>query len=245
METVLDASEVSVNPDTELAAGSWRAIMPAGVPAAVVLFVDGVRRIDARVWVEGDDGTVEPGICATFAAGVVRCGITADIVASVVRRGVFSASRAVEPIATHLEHVVYEPFVSRDSSPEALWIALQDQMGRREVEMAEVASIEAPADALLAIDGPVTSRAHVPGAVGVVKSHATAYLPPELHRLVGRLSPGARTPVFTIGGRGSRHSWYLRLPGPPTMVPGRVWFAVNARPSSSPMPRFPWPTACA
>ena len=48
----------------------------------------------------------------------------------------------------------------------------------------------------------------------MIKTHATAYLPPELHRLVGTLpEPVARTPLFTIGGRGSRHSWYLRLPG--------------------------------
>jgi hypothetical protein len=47
-----------------------------------------------------------------------------------------------------------------------------------------------------------------------VKSHEVAYLPPELHRLVGELGAGERTPVFTIGTSFSRHSWYLRLPGP-------------------------------
>src|SRR5204863_9976613 len=43
---------------------------------------------------------------------------------------------------------------------------------------------------------------------------AVAYLPPELHRMVGHLGARQRTPVFTIGTTWSRHTWYLRLPGP-------------------------------
>ena len=86
-------------------------------------------------------------------------------------------------------------------------------MARREVEMAEEARVLAPDAALVLLDGPVTNRTHIPRAVGVIKTHATAYLPPPLHGLVGELPERARTPVFTIGGRGSRHSWYLRLPG--------------------------------
>lgn len=216
LEAVLDPSEVVVNADIETASDVWQPIAAptnAAARADVVLFVDGVRRIDARVWVEDDVGGVEPGVCASYAAGVVRAGEKAEIVAASVGRGVFSASRAIRPIATRYPEVVYAPHAAGDSTPEALWLAIQDQMGRREVEMAELARREAPDDALVLVDGPVTNRTHVPGAVGVIKTHATAYLPPELHRLVGTLPEGSRTPLFTIGGRGSRHSWYLRLPG--------------------------------
>lgn len=216
LEAVLDPSEVVVNADIETASDVWQPIAAptnADSRADVVLFVDGVRRIDARVWVEDDVGGVEPGVCASYAAGVVRAGEKAEIVAASVGRGVFSASRAIRPIATRYPEVVYAPHAAGDSTPEALWLAIQDQMGRREVEMAELARREAPDDALVLVDGPVTNRTHVPGAVGVIKTHATAYLPPELHRLVGTLPEGSRTPLFTIGGRGSRHSWYLRLPG--------------------------------
>ena len=214
VETQLDPSEVVVNAEIEVPAAAWAPIdSPAGGRVGTVLFVDGVRRIDARVWVEDDDGGVEAGVCASYAAGVVRAGERAEIVASVVDRGLFSASRAIRPIPTHYPEVVYQPHAAGDSTPEGLWLAIQDQMARREVEMAEVARREAPADALVLLDGPVTNRAHITEAVGVIKSHATAYLEPELHRFVGSLPPGARTPMFTIGGRGSRHSWYLRLPG--------------------------------
>jgi len=215
VETDLEPSEVVVNPEIEVPTGEWEPITAGTtVPRAeTVLFVDGVRRIDARVWVEDDTGDSEPGVCASYAAGVVRAGERAEIVAAVVGRGVFSASRAIRPIPTKYPEVTYLPFAAADSTPEALWIAIQEQMARREVEMAEVARLEAPADALVLLDGPVTNRTHIAEAIGVIKTHATAYLPPELHRLVASLPAGARTPLFTIGGRGSRHSWYLRLPG--------------------------------
>jgi hypothetical protein len=218
VETDLDPSEVVVNADVEVDSGAWQPIAvpspdPTLAPTETVLFVDGVRRIDARVWVEDDAGGIEPGVCASYAAGVVRAGARAEIVATSVGRGVFSASRAIRPIVTRHADVIYQPHAAGDSSPESLWLAIQDQMGRREVEMAELARREAPDDALVLVDGPVTNRVHVPRAVGVIKTHAIAYLPPELHRLVGTLPERARTPLFTIGGRGSRHSWYLRLPG--------------------------------
>lgn len=214
LETELDPSEVSVNPEIEVPATAWA---PVGAPASAavdtVLFVDGVRRIDARIWVEDDARNVEAGVCASYAAGVVRADARAEIVASVVGRGLFSGSRAIRPIPTHYPEVTYQPYAAGDSTPEGLWLAIQEQMARREVEMAELARRDAPAHALVLLDGPVTNRAHIAEAVGIIKSHATAYLEPELHRFVGTLPPGARTPLFTIGGRGSRHSWYLRLPG--------------------------------
>lgn len=214
LESLTDPTEVVVNSDTETPADEWQPIVaPADARAEVVLFVDGVRRIDARVWVDDDAGGSEPGVCASYAAGVVRAGAQAEVVAISVGRGVFSPSPAVGPIPTRHANVVYQPHRAKDSTPEALWSAIQTEMGRHETEMAEVARRDAPPDALVLVDGPVTSRVHVTRAVGVIKTHATAYLPPELHRLVGTLPEGRRTPLFTIGGRGSRHSWYLRLPG--------------------------------
>jgi len=214
VDTDLDPSEVVVNTETEVAADAWAPIgAGADAAATTVLFVDGVRRIDARIWVEDDDGGVEAGVCASYAAGVVRAAERAEIVASVVGRGLFSASRAIRPIPTRFPEVTYRPYLAAESTPEGLWLAIQDQMARREVEMAELARRDAPAAALVLLDGPVTNRAHIAEAVGVIKTHATAYLPPELHRFVGTIPAGARSPLFTIGGRGSRHSWYLRLPG--------------------------------
>jgi hypothetical protein len=75
---------------------------------------------------------------------------------------------------------------------------------------------------LLILDGNLRGRQHLPRALGYIKSHHTTYLPPELNGLVGRLAPGQRTPVFEVGTRWDRRSWYLRLPS----APGGPWAGV-------------------
>jgi hypothetical protein len=218
VERDLVASEVEVHADVEVASDEWHEIGPRrGVPQPeAVLFVDGVRRVDARVWIDDGAGDAQPGICASYAAGVVVTGRgrRAQVMQPRVGRGVFSAAANVAEIATR--HGSYAPHTATGSDPEALWLALQERMGRREVEAAEAARDECPevAGALVVVDGPLTGRQHVRGAIGVVKTHSKAYLAPTLQRIVGTLRPAARTPLFLIGGRPwSRWSWYLRLPG--------------------------------
>lgn len=217
VERDLTPSAVEVNPDVEVASEQWTEVPPdpGACEPADVLFVDGVRRVDARVWIDDAEGDAQPGICASFGAGVARCGPgkPARVIRPSVGRGVFSASANVAEIAT--KHGCYAPHVATGSDPEALWLALQDRMGRREVEAAEAARQECPDPdaALVVVDGPLKGRQHVRGAIGVVKTHAVAYLPAPLQRMVGSLQPGARSPIFLIGGPWSRLSWYLRLPG--------------------------------
>lgn len=93
----LEESDGEVGLDVETPAGSWRAVPRSGeaiLPA--VMFVDGVRRVEARIWI--DDHTDEPpardasvGICASYAAGAVCCSERgAHVVAATVRRGLFA-----------------------------------------------------------------------------------------------------------------------------------------------------------
>ena len=67
LDTELGASTAEVDVDVELPAGSWRPLAPPpGVlPPAVVRFVDGVRRVDAQVWVDEPDGSASPALCAS------------------------------------------------------------------------------------------------------------------------------------------------------------------------------------
>src|SRR5688572_14443891 len=83
--------------DVEVPAGSWRPLAPPPDLRAprVVLLVDGVRRVDARVWVEEADGQLHLGLAASYAAGVVRCDLrrgSAEVVESQVERGLFTQS---------------------------------------------------------------------------------------------------------------------------------------------------------
>ena len=81
LEEQLQESTATVAVDVELSASRWQAIDAAtdrALPAAI-LFVDGVRRIEARVWIDdevsdgGPSTDATAALCASYAAGVVCC----------------------------------------------------------------------------------------------------------------------------------------------------------------------------
>ncbi|MDF1596162.1 MAG: hypothetical protein P1T08_08700 [Acidimicrobiia bacterium] len=194
--------------DVEVAAADWAPVSPAGAGASSVLFVDGVRRIDANVWITQPDGTTALGICASYAAGAVRADGSADLVETVVERGLFTSANQAEDIVTRRS--CYSVRAAAGESPEALWLAMQQRMG--ELEGAIVAKHEG-ADLVVA-DGPLRAGKHVPSSVGYIKTHHVHYLPPAVRPVLGSLAAGQRTPVFLSTTSWSRYMWYVRLPGP-------------------------------
>lgn len=222
LEEVEELAE-SVNqldPTVERPAERWSPIAPNGVKAPpTILFVDGVRRIEARLWISPElGGDAEPGLCASYAAGVVRSttkGATVEI--AEVRRAMLTTSDDADDISTRLgswSAVHAKPDPNRQVF-DVLSLALQQKLAELEIICAANARAVSPDDAddLLVIDGPLHGRAKVPRAIGVIKSHQSAYLPSELNRVVGQLQAGKRTPVFLLETTWERYSWYLRLPG--------------------------------
>jgi hypothetical protein len=222
-------SSARVVADVELPEDRWRPLDPDRKvePRAATLFVDGVRRIDARVWVDepAGDTIASPALCASYAAGVVCCcaGQGAHLLAFDVRRGLFTtAAHAVDIPTTagiyHVSHANLHP----DTAPiQALSLALQACLGDAEIITAVTARSALAGHGLLdggdllVIDGPLRGRQHLPRALGYIKSHRSEYLPPHLRRLVASLSPAQRTPVFLLGSSWDRYTWYLRLPCTP------------------------------
>ena len=201
-------SEVTVDLAVERPLTQWAPITPPPAGAAPVVFVDGVRRVEARVWISDADGGARPGICASYAAGVVRCDGRATVTAAEVGRGVFC--RAADAADIDTRHGRFSLRATAGDDPDALSLALQGAMA--ELEMA-VSAGAAGAGELLVVDGPLGSRRVLRGTVGYVKTHHVTYLPLEQRAVVAALGPGQRTPVFCMGDRFPRHSWYLRLPG--------------------------------
>jgi hypothetical protein len=256
-EQALEESTATVTVDIELPANRWgpidsnpRASLPAGL-----LFVDGVRRVEARVWI---DGTAEEagltaeataGLCASYAAGVVCCvGQQAHLVKAEVRRGLFSVTADASDVVTRAGryrayHVGGTASAGGAGAGVPLLVRLSQALQRRlaDVEMATAVEARTAAhghppvgdDDLLIIDGPLHGRQHLPRVLGYIKSHRTTYLPQELNALVGTLQPGQRTPVFLMGTTWERHSWYLRLPGPP----GAPWAGVVRIECAADLPR--------
>ncbi len=241
----LEQSTARIEPGVEVPADRWRPVDPdpAGPVPDALLFVDGVRRVEAQVWIDGDAGVdpetgeVRPAeavaaLCASYAAGVVCCCTAgAHLVASERRRGLFSAAPNASDIFTRAgDYTAYQVKLKRAGAPvmTALSQSLQRRLAEVEVDVAKATRAAADGAAgglpgphpgqtgrdLLIVDGPLQGRQHLERALGYIKSHHATYLPPELNALVGRLAPGQRTPAFLMGTSWDRHSWYLRLPGP-------------------------------
>lgn len=225
---VVGESGATVDVGAETAAGDWAPVAPQVGPAGVVLFVDGVERIDARVWIDDGDGASRQGVCASWAAGVVRCDGRATVVAAEVQRGVLCAGDGVEPIVTR--HGDYRPFpVPEGHGGDPLGQALGQARAKLEGRVATAAGADRD---LLVVDGPLGEGRHLDGAIGYVKAHHVSYLDGPQQQVIARLAPGERTPLFAVGARGFRWSWYLRLPGPAT----HAWWGIVRCEASGDLP---------
>jgi hypothetical protein len=176
-----------------------------------VVFIDGVRRVDANLWIEQPDGTAVMGLCATFAAGAVRCNGTASIMAARVERGLFTSASSAIDLETR--HARYRVKATAGTTPPELWLGIQQRMGELEGSM----STEFADAGLVVVDGPLSHHRQVSDAVGFIKTQHVQYLPPSLQLILSGLPAGRRTPLFLITTGRSAFSWYLRLavaPGP-------------------------------
>ena len=196
--------------DLELKAADWKPVDPQVVPLpGSVLFLDGVQRIDARVWRHGDEPEPTPGVLASVAVGLVRCDGAAEILDVKVDRGLFA--EAGEDLVTR--HATYA-FHHAPGGLDKLTLGVNRRMSELEVTLAnawrEHSGVE---DDLLVVDGPLRGRTHLARTVGYVKTHQKSYLQPAQAVVIADLAPGQRSPVFGMGTSWERKSWYLRLPG--------------------------------
>ena len=244
LEEDLGESSADVEAGVEVPPERWRPISPTPglTPPGAILFVDGVRRIEARVWID-DVSTGSPAteasaaICASYAAGVVCCcDAGAHFLTAETRRGLFT-------IAPHADDIVtgFGRYAANHASPNpamplsvTLSSALQARLADVELLVATGAreGHAVGGDDLLVVDGPLKGRDHLPRTLGYIKSHLASYLQPEQHSMVGTLQAGQRTPVFRIGQRWERYSWYLRLP----CLPSAPWAGIVRVECSSELP---------
>lgn len=182
----------------------WRPLLPEVGSVGDVLFVDGVRRVDATLWIEQPPDFPGFGLAATYAAGAVRCNGTATLEQAEVERGLFISSSA-EDIDTAVG--TYQVKSTKGATSEELWLGIQQRMGDLEAAVAR----KTGEPELLVVDGPLSHVRDLANAVGYIKTHKVQYLPLELRHLLTSLPVGHRTPIFLTSASWSRFSWYLRL----------------------------------
>ncbi len=199
--------------DVRVESACWEAIRPSPAPPPQrIAFVDGVRRIEHRLLVSEGERTVF-GLFGSFGVGAAFVATTARVERERIGRVVVVAGGLLlEPFSAALRDggVVFEPRSEAANTPvapvEGLQAAMREAEGRLAGELAsevEVVFQDGPLGFLTAgVLGPV---------VGFVKRLQRQYLDPAHHALLPRLGVGERTPLFLVGGREPRYSWYLRI----------------------------------
>ena len=213
------ASPVDPAVETE----DWKPVAggAGGAPRRVV-FVDGVRRIEARLTLDHPVEGPVPGILGAFGVGAVIWDRTARRSSftglTVERLAVMAKGLAVD--IDRIGGLAVSPESAPGGGPSDLTAHLQQRMRSAEGRLA--ASFAGPGFLVIA-DGPFRELRARP-VVGYIKTHQASYLDEERGALIGRLGACQRTPLFLIDAeRHPRYSWYLRLADLPG---GHSWTGV-------------------
>jgi hypothetical protein len=191
----------------------WVPIAPSAVESIpCCAFVDGVRRIDLRLFAE-ESGAMAPALAGSWACGVARSTKPPSVGEVVVGRTLV--------VGGGLTHHDLTPRIGADdlryvfvgvagATPIDPIVGLQNIMREAEGELAQ-AIFEAGEAELLILDGPLTYFAQGP-VVGMIKRQSRSYLPVDRGAILAALDEGQRTPLFRLGEqRLERYSWYTRL----------------------------------
>lgn len=202
--------------------GTWAPITPAGVFSdRPVAFIDGVRRVDARVVALTDEGIVH-GAFGTYGVGVVESHGSRAVVSQMRTERVLVLGKGLtvpEVVEVH-PSLVYRPMSTSKEQQEAPARVVHDQMRHAEAQLA-IELAERLGDALIITDGPIHELVMPGRAVGYIKRIFRLYLPPSHLGVLAALGAGTRTPIFCLQQeRFRRYAWFARLVDPaPTDSP--------------------------
>jgi hypothetical protein len=217
METIDDTATL-----VQIEATEWTPIKPVPRnPPPRIGFIDGVRRIDARLFAEDSSG-VAPALAGSWAVGVAWAGRPPKVGPVRVGRllvvggGLSHVDLVVNIGPTRL---VYELTSVAGRDPADPVQGLQNAMRLAESDLAGDVLRASQAD-LFVLDGPLSYFAPAGSVVGMVKRQTRPYLNADQAGILGRLDVGERTPIFLIGDqRLERFSWYTRI-GPRRPIDG-------------------------
>ena len=233
------AAEVKENIDLEIETKDWQAISNKRdmslFPYEHLLFIDGSRRIEARILLEDDNSQVAFGALASYAIGAVDCcpiqsraakfvdlssiGVEAVNRVCVVGRGQQHSDFIITPRLKHqFGSLKYKTITTMEQDAEAVVRKLQETMLEHEHMLAS--NLETSFDnALIISDGPRPYMGKVPvkSVIGYVKTiHKMSISKKELE-VVRALKQGERSPLYVIGGEDKSKQifeWFLRLRDP-------------------------------
>lgn len=210
-----EAGTVAV--DTEVPADAWQPIAPvAHERPARLLFVDGIRRLEARLLVDRGSRRCH-GALGTYGVGAVcvaggRASWHTEHIGRIAALGSSERFARIIALGPALE---YEPRSTPRDDPDGPLLALHSEM--RQAEELLGRTLADDPDSLVLVDGPITFGDATRGrAIGFIKRLHKLYVPEAQMQVVARLRVGERSPIFAIVGTGrfDRLSWFVRLADP-------------------------------
>jgi hypothetical protein len=213
--------------ETDVEGVGWGAVEPQRRARPEPLhFVDGVRRVEARIIVDDESGRIIRGLFGSVGVGSVRVERNAATFREIrVQRHIVVGAGVpldgdviteVSAVQVGNARMTFQPVSVPDNSPAAAVAGLQNCMRDAEARLAEELSAES---ACVFADGPLTYFSGIKQpAVGVIKRLVEPYLSASQFELVRQLRIGQRTPLFVITkAKYDRYSWYLRVGAPRPM----------------------------
>jgi hypothetical protein len=207
-----EGSETEVGFDVEDV--PW-AVIDCPAPAILprVAFVDGVRRVDLRMFVE-TAATEAPALAGSWAVGAVWGERGAGLGEVALGRDlILGGGHSTDDLQVEVGDftLLFKASSVEDVRPTAPMQALQEHMRKGEAALAKALYEHGQAD-LLVIDGPLTYFSANGPVLGFIKRQSKAYLSAEQARIFRDLKPHARTPLFRLSNvRSERYSWYTRI----------------------------------
>ena len=199
--------------DTTVETSKWQPIRPQSHCVCPNLyFVDGVRRVEARVIADVDHKVVH-GLFGSIGVGCARVnGQKASFADLAVDRFLILGAgvKQEEVVRVGDLDLRFEGVSSSFNSPLEVLGELQNFMRTLEASLGQRL---ASSGACVFADGPLTYYAIAKQeVVGIIKSIYLSYLSPAHFAIVGTLESGCRTPMFAIqDGKYNRYSWFLRV----------------------------------
>jgi len=224
--------EAQANVDTAFECSDWHAIRPhdAETMWEDLFFIDGSRRIEARVLLEEDAAQVAFGALGSYGVGVVSCCARRSRPATflcepehlLIRRvcalssGHTHAAFEIRATVSCLGELKYTVLETQERDPDAVVRRVQGEMLETEKKLASRLLSRAP-DALIICDGP---RPYLGGEENVVGYLKTIHQPKVGERelsVVRGLEQGERSPLYLVRTEDPSNQyfeWFLRLRDP-------------------------------
>ncbi|HSD29773.1 MAG TPA: hypothetical protein VLL75_20890, partial [Vicinamibacteria bacterium] len=210
-----ETDEPTAPVDVTVERAEWQPVSPEGREVVPVFFVDGVRRVEHRLLVESDEGTLF-GLLGSFGVGAThvdrrRARVSHETIGRLCVVGGGSLVPAVTaPVAGGPSSLTFAPRPVPENTPVAPLEGLQTAMREGEARLAEQLAKRAD---MVVLDGPLTFLgATTAPVVGLVKRLVRPYLAAPEAGILRRLGVCQRTPIFLIQDRRApRFSWYARL----------------------------------